>query len=663
MAVRDDKLHWLIRDPNNTLRGPYTHAEISQFINKKALRPKTEISQANSYWFAIEEKTELDRFFSDTPVAAVEAQDFTSTLTESYIEKSDPKIELTQFVASPLKQKAEVPKPELETQDAGVQWLSDEYAEEFGISLEEPASSTPSSPTPQVKTRSNVPTGEIPLMRTPAPKAASPVAKKEIRSPGIVTMNAAVAPGAANIERDPEQEVEEKARKLALKWILLGALLLISVAASLLYFRAKSNHSALPRVGTKISSTKNIELTLRRAFLFSDLELAKSVSAELSASGGNEYLANLATAMIKKNFLVDLDGALLSLNAARSAVQDSKLRAEIDNLIGIFNSDKDILGAATHAKLALDAAPGESIYRYNLALAEFISGDVDKAEKDISAINPENTDKLLYPETLTLRGWISESLKKPNAEEFFQHALEIDPYNGSAQLLLALHKLQEKRFKEAESEFRKFVDLMPELDSFHLENFRKMSSVQLIDRVRIEMRALNSGGALTRALPATMAADALLSANQNKLTEADKILEAALMTSPGNIDLLKARAYLRWKEAKYDEIVELLKDLPREQRGSFGYNLLLGMAYSKLGKYPSAIRSFQVLTDIDPERSEAWSLYGEAQVHLKQNIEAKQNFQRALSKNPTDIRALQGLYNLGEEKLIENPSFAKLLPF
>ncbi|WP_146011964.1 hypothetical protein, partial [Pseudomonas sp. FW305-122] len=65
MTPRDDKLGWLIRDPNNLVRGPFTHAEIMQFLKKKSLRPKTEIAQANSYWFAIEEKAEIDRFFSD----------------------------------------------------------------------------------------------------------------------------------------------------------------------------------------------------------------------------------------------------------------------------------------------------------------------------------------------------------------------------------------------------------------------------------------------------------------------------------------------------------------------------------------------------------------------------------------------------------------------
>ncbi|MGZ3739846.1 MAG: hypothetical protein ACXVB9_10770, partial [Bdellovibrionota bacterium] len=56
---------WLIRDTSNKIRGPFKQAEIVQLIKRGQLKGKTELSRANSYWFAIEEKNELGRFLPE----------------------------------------------------------------------------------------------------------------------------------------------------------------------------------------------------------------------------------------------------------------------------------------------------------------------------------------------------------------------------------------------------------------------------------------------------------------------------------------------------------------------------------------------------------------------------------------------------------------------
>src|SRR3990167_924379 len=102
------ELGWLIRDNTNRIRGPFKQIEIVQLIKKGQLKGKTEISRANSYWFAVEEKVELGRFlpeFNGGKPPPEQPTQMTATLTEADIQ--DRGVEITQFVALPTKKELE----------------------------------------------------------------------------------------------------------------------------------------------------------------------------------------------------------------------------------------------------------------------------------------------------------------------------------------------------------------------------------------------------------------------------------------------------------------------------------------------------------------------------------------------------------------------------
>ena len=96
---------WLIRDTSNHIRGPFRQAEIVAMVKKGQLKGKMEISRANSYWFSIEEKVELARFFPEfnhgQPVPEAPTQ-MTATLTQAEIEENQ--VDITTFTAAPSKQ-------------------------------------------------------------------------------------------------------------------------------------------------------------------------------------------------------------------------------------------------------------------------------------------------------------------------------------------------------------------------------------------------------------------------------------------------------------------------------------------------------------------------------------------------------------------------------
>ncbi len=139
-----------------------------------------------------------------------------------------------------------------------------------------------------------------------------------------------------------------------------------------------------------------------------------------------------------------------------------------------------------------------------------------------------------------------------------------------------------------------------------------------------------------------MAADAIVSVMLSRTNEAGKMIEAALSAAPGDPNVLKALGYLRWKEGKLDEVVEVLKDL--RERNSFAIHLMLGKTYMKQRKYDLAEKQFRALVEAFPGRSEGHALLGEFLLERGEKIdEAKNELQMALRKDQLDLTAWRGV--------------------
>lgn len=648
MNAQSESLDWLVRDNHNFIHGPYSHEKILQMLKKGQLRTKTEIAKANSYWFSIDEKAEVLRFFPELGDGKVKRE---ITLTKPFEQGSNHEensLEQTQFTPSPFQNQN---KLESEGQS---EWLSHDFAEEYGDSLT--------------------------LEGAPAPEPLSPIAalEKGLGAPlragteSIKKMHATSFPAANGTSDSISMVGSFFQQKKALGLAVLAAILAIAAVGVFLRQRQGifSDNRAAPAPTIKINyGNASYAQVLRKAFILYDLETARAVEADIEHIPAQNYLASIAKAMIKRNFLLDLDGALASLAVAGNAASDAKSHAEVDNLVAIYSIDKDASSAISHAQAALDGNPSDDTYRYNLALANFRLGQLAAADQILQQIGDQNSDESLLSDVYSLRAWIAD-LQRNNsaAEELYHRALDRDPKNDKARLLYALHKLQMSpgNIHDAEPEFRRYIDDMPDLEISRVENFRKMTSSQIYDYAREQIREFNSpsgSGKVIHPSATIMAVDAILSAIQNKLDEADKIIESAWSISPGDADVFKARAYLRWREAKYDEVADLLKEFAKDQHGGPAIEMLLGMSYARMNQDQIALKYFQAFVQAAPDRSEAWSLLAEVEARLKQSEEAKLNFQKAISKNPLDLRALQGLNTLGDERPLSGASFAKILPF
>lgn len=705
--IDEKELGWLIRDNSNVIRGPFKYGEVLQLIKKGQLKGKTEVSRANSYWFAMEEKAELGRFFPELGIKAPEQTQMTATLTQ-VSEPADQGVEITQFTQAPTRKELSENKPATASSGEKIEWLNDEFAEEFGgeESLAMQNTSTdinnqPKAVTPdhrEMKPEKREPTTDE-LARQEMLKRASvkadtlPSEHKSFtgeRPKPINTMmkgpdkgQSMIQPAASNMVTVPVDVPDSQARILTSEdeaaavesgkkrkiFVLIGAtsLGLVLATAGIVFWNSQKQSSVVEK---KVPISGSSEGLVRKSLLLFQLEGAKEALSEFELEPGarGKVTLPIAQALMKKEFLYDADGAFMSLQTARSLATDKRAEAEVDNLMAIYRFERDREGSIEGFRRVVSGFSSEPVFRYNLALALLRSG---KQQESIQAgsglMGMLKRENPLAEDVAVLTGWAKDIASKgndPSIETAYLNALDSNPNSAKARLGLAIYRLRRGGLKDSESDFRAFLESLPELDPpTRALNFRKMNDFDFYNYARSQLRDLNIplGAVGRKPSPLVMAVDAIISCLQSRTGEAGKILEGALSADPGDFHLMKAVGFHRWKEGRFPEIVDLLKDLPKE-RNSFSINLLLGKAYLKTGRRDLAEAHFENLTTASPMRSEGWSLLGDIQLQQGRLDVAKKNLENALQRDSLDLLALRGLDRLGQANVI-TPELAANLPF
>jgi tetratricopeptide (TPR) repeat protein len=409
-------------------------------------------------------------------------------------------------------------------------------------------------------------------------------------------------------------------------------------------------------------------MALRRSLVLYDLEGTKEALAELelSAGGKGKFQASVAQALVKKEFLFDSEGALSNLLLARSLAPNDKAKSEVVNLIATYSFDRDTGHAIDALRGLAQSNSGEPIYKYNLAIALLRNA---KGPEALGVLTPlvaglAESDPLFADAAFAL-GWAHEleSKSRDQSEGAFLRALGADPASAKARLGLAIHRLRRSGLRAAEADFRAFIDLAPDLDSpSRVINFRKMEGGEFYTSARNWIRELNLDGPMgSKPSPLVMAVDAVLSCLQNRTGEAGKILETALSSSNGDFSVLKAMGYHRWKEGRYAEIVELLKDVPRDKMG-FSVPFIMGKALIKLDRRSQAERTFEIITQMLPNRSEGWALLGDSLLNSGKRSDAQLRLTNAIRRDPQNWVALRALDRLGQQNVMSDETMGNL-PF
>ena len=737
MSETNTELNWLIRDPNNKVRGPFPRSEILSQLKKGVLKSKVELSCANTYWFALEEKPELYRFFPElgTGRADESPTQMTATLTQA---SATQEVEVTQFLQSPTRK--DLPAASKQAEEAPkAEWLDPEMAAEFGADMESFTASV------QVEMESSA--MELPPAVAPAPEPSEPaqntpstgveqpaafdpfaeqppVSEEDIEATQKVDTNqrkrsdprktsqskadalpselldyqgarpkpmdtlfrnadrsSSSAMPAQNMITVPveshessaqiiQPEVEDPNRQEKIKKILIGvgAAAALAVVGAVAY-NALNNSSTKTETVTKAVGMAS-EPALKKALLLFDLDSAKDAISEyeLSADSKAKPILPLSQAILRKEFLFDTEGALGALQMAKSLAKEPKIQAEIDNLLAIYRFERDPNSSIEELKRLAEANPAEPVFRYNWALS---LQRQNRSSEAMAALAPIftglNKESLLLEDAAVLLGWARDTAAKGNdasVENAFQRALEANPDSPKGRMGLAIFHLRRGGLRDSDSDFRAFIDSMPELDNpTRVPNYRKMSDFEFYRYAHAQLADLNMPGSVVGNRPSglIMAADAILSSIQSQDGDANRIISDAAKVAPGEIFVLKAMGYLNWKDGKYAEITDLFKEAAKE-RSSYAVNVLLGKANLKLGRKDAAEQYFQTITQGLPNRADGWSLLGDTQIQSGKGEDAGKNYRHALTLNPVDLAALRGLNHLKQKDLI-TPVIARNLPF
>lgn len=675
---------WLLRDTNNYIHGPFTRDEILAQIRSEKLRSKTEISLTTTYWFTLDEKRELYKFFPELGSASKQAgsDEATATMTRSEIpsatqldamEKGGD--QTTLISGFPGKKN---PAPEVEKAAAPVgEWLSNEYAEEFGVDFgdslameteapvaqsEAPAKEAAPSPMDAVRTHmSSVPAGHV---QSPKKITAFRPTDDEPTVSDVIIDRAALS---------RYDDTADYRRRI----LIIGSItfILIALLAAVIYF-FESNRIQTNSLDGDTSSSSVVkdglnskQDRLRAALFLRDIKMFEATLASMELTQRTDLTYILSSAILKGSFKYDSEGAVSILEASRSlAATNQKMVAEFENLAGVYSLATNVDAASEHFKLAYERNPSEQNFQYNLALAKFLSADYSAAAKLLWSKNPDPAQVSSYDYFL-LQGLILEDgqeVPNPEAATYFAKALALFPQGYEARLLLAVHKLRVAGLQDARSDFEDFLYRVPNLEQPEwVENYRLAKNSKLLKRCLEIIRASQSAtrSANARAEPLLLAIDAILTTELGDSREAEKILDRAMHLAPADSQLLISMAYLKFKEQSYDEVVDLLKDRSKESQENFPFLKLSGYAYVHMGRRALAGQILAQAVQLGPDHSELVSMLGDVHANGGATKNSNELYQKALNLNARDARALAGVIKSGHPELMQRSPYRELIPF
>jgi tetratricopeptide (TPR) repeat protein len=654
----------------------------------------------------------------------------TATLTEADVQ--DHGVEITQFTAVPKNLKdaqaqKDSPAPEgIASASGQIEWLSDEFAQEFGddfgatVSVQTDVSSirnTPSGGTskPVDQGKNLIPNqDEQPTQVTTAEEKAKQEMLKRatvkadtlpsehksfqgdrpkpidalIRNPGKTSGSSALTQShhtTVSVPVDPEpapkmirddDETKRRERRGKNGLMAFAAVATVVVLGLGSYFFLPRNFGGSGKESNrKVRAAAEAFKEVREAIILFDLDGAKSALAdlEIEPSSRGEASTYLAQAVVKKEFLFDVEGAMLALQTARGQARNKRTESEVDNLIAVYGFDRDSASSADMLRRNVEANKEDPVYRYNLALGLIRTGRPQEAIPLLEGLPGSGGDNTLIEDAALAQGWAIELMcssgsreaacRRGDAESAYARALEVNPNSAKARLGLALYRFRHGGIKASEGDFRTFLDALPELDPPNrVINYRKLGNSDFYAFAHSQIIDLNTPNQnMSKPSPLIMAADAIISSILNRTSEAGKILETALSSAPGDVNVLKAMGYLKWKNGQLNELVDSFKDV--RERNSFAINLLLGKANLKLRKRDLAERYFHNLVESHPNRAEGHSLLGDLLLEQPERVdEARSEFKLALRRDSLDLLAWRGLKKLDPSVQL-SPELQKSLPF
>lgn len=294
------------------------------------------------------------------------------------------------------------------------------------------------------------------------------------------------------------------------------------------------------------------------------------------------------------------------------------------------------IGMLAPAATPAGAQPAGGDAELSIATEFLTSGRGREAEQELRGI-------LSRQESARVRDLLGVALSQQQrfdeAEREFRRALELDPNLGSAYQNLARLDLERERPREALATLRSAAEIgpldrdlalhlaaaeaaagRPEAAERQLESVaRRFDSVQaLLDLARLEVR-------------------------RGKQQEARASLRRALELAPNSEEVLSAFARLSLALREPVPAVRALEALTRMHPSVPEHFYLLGVANLQIGENEGAADALGTSLELDPDRSRTLAALGLALNHQKRYGEARAALRRALELEPGNPEALAAL--------------------
>lgn len=375
-----------------------------------------------------------------------------------------------------------------------------------------------------------------------------------------------------------------------------------------------------------------------------------------------EYFMIMATDALKKMDLSTALKAMRQIPTSDETWETQQLKGTILKLLGSFSE------AVTVFESALILHPKDPALMTDMAESLAKMGEVTKAQRlleEALQISPEYGEAhfqlgLLYFETaqfeealpcfsaavarmpteaspFTLKARTLFALNDPQAESFFQQALQRNPKDPEAQYFLSEVYFEKGDIVKALVALEAVVALMPNhKEALHTLGFTYFNLSRFSEALPFLKKELmqdpnNTEIQLQISLCLTETGDA---------QSAIRMLEPLLQSDPNDVSLLCAKGMAQIKSKTYKEAMETLKHAAQIAPSDFMPFHYLGILFKDMMRYDDAIKAYSKAIALDPQNHDLHSALGGCFLATQRFAEATQSFQKAISISPQMITKL-----------------------
>jgi tetratricopeptide (TPR) repeat protein len=184
-----------------------------------------------------------------------------------------------------------------------------------------------------------------------------------------------------------------------------------------------------------------------------------------------------------------------------------------------------------------------------------------------------------------------------DAQKYTEELVRIEPGDLVTMMQMGKAFMEQKKFKEAASWFKKVKDRLPSYPKIGYYKSKIELYLGNLEQAKLDVEAdMKENGDYEEGL--VLKGDIL--AKEEKYIEAEKIYKEAQKLNLKSVDAILGLAYISFKKQQFEIALDLYKRAEREQPGNPQVHRQLGEVYRFLGQGALAIEAYKMYLDLLP---------------------------------------------------------------